>query len=62
MRATRRRKREGTGVTARRVLAAQLAVTGGAVLALLAKEIPGIVREVRIWRMVGLGPGPRRRT
>ncbi|GHF94318.1 hypothetical protein [Streptomyces thermodiastaticus] len=45
---------------ARRVLAAQLAVAGGAVLALLAKEIPGIVREVRIWRMVGLGAGHRR--
>ncbi|GAA2905328.1 hypothetical protein [Streptomyces mexicanus] len=47
-------------MTAQRVLAAQIAVVGGVALALLVKEIPGIVREVRIWRMVGLRAGSRR--
>ncbi|MEU5085310.1 hypothetical protein [Streptomyces sp. NPDC021356] len=46
-------------MTGRQVLAAEAAVMGALALALLAKEIPGIIREVRIWRMVGLRPGPR---
>ncbi|MFB7596544.1 hypothetical protein [Streptomyces sp. NPDC056160] len=46
-------------MTGRQVLAAEAAVVGALALALLAKELPGIIREVRIWRMVGLRPGPR---
>jgi hypothetical protein len=41
-------------MTAKQVLAAEIAVVGGLALALLVKEMPGIVREVRIWRMVGV--------
>ncbi|MEU6478622.1 hypothetical protein ABZ858_17330 [Streptomyces sp. NPDC047017] len=44
-------------MTAKHVLAAEAAVVGGLALALLVKELPGIVREIRIWRMVGLRPG-----
>ncbi|WP_199811579.1 hypothetical protein [Streptomyces sp. NRRL S-340] len=46
-------------MTGRQVLAAEAGVLGALVLALLAREMPGIVREVRIWRMVGLRPGCR---
>lgn len=44
---------------ARRVLAGQLALAGTLVLAVLVREFPGLVREVRIWRMVGFGSGSR---
>lgn len=46
-------------ITAKQVLAAQAAVVGGLALVLLVREMPGIVREIRIWRMVGLGTGSR---
>ncbi|WP_190200909.1 hypothetical protein [Streptomyces djakartensis] len=36
-----------------RVLMAEAALVGGAVLALLAWELPSLRREVRIWRMAG---------
>ncbi len=49
-----------TGVTGRQVLMAEAAVVGGLVLALLVREMPGLVREIRIWRMVGIRPGSRR--
>ncbi len=43
----------GAGGTARRLLAAQAALTGGLALALLAWLYPSLMREVRIWRMTG---------
>ncbi|MFR9796522.1 hypothetical protein ACL02U_11550 [Streptomyces sp. MS06] len=46
-------------LTARRVLTAQAVLVGGAVLALLIREIPALVREIRIWRMADLGSGSR---
>jgi hypothetical protein len=49
----------GTGMTGKQVVAAELAVVGGLVLALLIKEMPGLVREIRIWRMVGFRAGSR---
>ncbi|MGW2035900.1 MULTISPECIES: hypothetical protein [Streptomyces] len=64
--ATRRRPRDTaagpvrTGTTARRVLIAQGAALGALTLGLLVLELPGIVREVRIWRMVNLRSGARR--
>ncbi|WP_199880959.1 hypothetical protein [Streptomyces kebangsaanensis] len=47
-------------MTGRQVLMAEAAVVGGLVLALLVREMPGLVREIRIWRMVGIRPGSRR--
>ncbi|WP_170843108.1 hypothetical protein [Streptomyces oceani] len=44
---------------ARRVLIAQAVLLGGAVLALTVKEFPGLMREVRIWRMMGRQAGFR---
>ncbi|SFD79296.1 hypothetical protein [Streptomyces aidingensis] len=38
---------------ARRVLIAQIVFLTGMALALLIKEMPGMVREYRIWRMAG---------
>lgn len=46
-------------MTAKQVLAVEIAVVGGLALALLVKEMPGLVREVRIWRMVGFRAGSR---
>ncbi|GAA1187601.1 hypothetical protein GCM10009654_51490 [Streptomyces hebeiensis] len=46
---------------AERVLMAQAALVGGLALALLVKELPGLVREIKIWRIVGFRPGTRRR-
>ncbi|MEW2497980.1 MULTISPECIES: hypothetical protein [Streptomyces] len=39
---------------AKRLLIAQALLVGGAAVTLLIREMPGLVREVRIWRMVGL--------
>ncbi|MES4891068.1 hypothetical protein [Streptomyces sp. NPDC096012] len=39
--------------TGRQVLMAQAALVGGLLTALLIKELPGMVREVRIYRMTG---------
>lgn len=47
-------------MTARRVLMAQALIVGGVALTLLVREMPGLVREVRIWRMAGLRHGSRR--
>ncbi|WP_199835962.1 hypothetical protein [Streptomyces sp. TP-A0356] len=41
---------------ARRVLIAEALLLGGVALTVLARELPGLVREVRIWRMVGVRP------
>lgn len=46
-------------MTAKRILIAEAVLLGGALLALLVKEYPGAVREVRIWRMAGFGSGAR---
>lgn len=46
-------------LTARRVLTAQAVLVGGGVLALLIREIPGIMREIRIWRMAAFPSGSR---
>jgi hypothetical protein len=40
-------------MTAKRILLAEAALLGGAVLALLVSELPGAARELRIFRMVG---------
>ncbi|MEU1008659.1 hypothetical protein ACIP4Y_31805 [Streptomyces sp. NPDC088810] len=40
-------------MSGRRVLMAQAAVAGSLATALFVKELPGIVREVRIYRMTG---------
>ncbi|CAM5583907.1 MULTISPECIES: hypothetical protein [Streptomyces] len=46
-------------MNAKRILMAEGALLGGAALALLVAEFPGIVREVRLWRMAGFrSPGP----
>ncbi|MER6982819.1 hypothetical protein [Streptomyces carpinensis] len=47
-------------MTGKQVLIAEAVVVGGLALALLVKELPGALREVRIWRMVGFGAGSRR--
>jgi hypothetical protein len=45
---------------ARRVLIAQALLVTGLAAVVLLREMPGLVREVRIWRMVGV-PGITRR-
>ncbi|MFB0614415.1 hypothetical protein [Streptomyces sp. AGS-58] len=55
------RRRRGTAraeMSGRRLLLVQAALVGGLVAALVVKEFPGLVREVRIYRMAG---GPRAR-
>ncbi|MGW0997819.1 hypothetical protein [Streptomyces sp. NPDC002520] len=42
-----------SAMTGRQVLLAQAVLVGGLMLALLVKEIPGMVRELRIYRMTG---------
>jgi hypothetical protein len=49
-----------TGTTAQRVLLAQGVLLGAVTLALFVQELPGIVREVRIWRMSNLRSGAKR--
>ncbi|MFJ3718209.1 hypothetical protein [Streptomyces sp. NPDC090057] len=39
--------------TGRQVLLAQAALAGGVLAALFLKELPGLLREVRIYRMTG---------
>ena len=46
-------------MTAKRILIAQAVLAGGLAVAILAKEMPGLVREVRIWRMVNYRAGSR---
>ncbi|MEU0333953.1 hypothetical protein [Streptomyces sp. NPDC006193] len=40
-------------MTGRQLLVAEATLIGGLLVALLVKEYPGIVREVRIYRMTG---------
>lgn len=44
---------------AKKVLIAQAVAVTALVLGILAKEMPGMVREVRIWRMIGFRSGSR---
>ncbi|MGV4981223.1 hypothetical protein ACWC0C_33045 [Streptomyces sp. NPDC001709] len=48
-----RRRPRHTGMSGRQVLMAQAAVVGSMVAALVVKELPGIMRELRIYRMTG---------
>ncbi|GED90171.1 hypothetical protein TNCT6_72560 [Streptomyces sp. 6-11-2] len=48
------------GMTAKQLLAVEAALVGGLVLAVLVKEMPGLLREIRIWRMSGRGSGHAR--
>ncbi|KMS89113.1 MULTISPECIES: hypothetical protein [unclassified Streptomyces] len=49
-----------TGTTAQRVLIAQGVALGALAFGLLVLELPGIIREVRIWRMINLRSGAKR--
>ena len=42
-----------SALSGRQVLIAQTALVGGLLLALFVKELPGMVRELRIYRMTG---------
>lgn len=44
-------------MTARRVLMAEALIVAGLALTLLVREMPGLVREVRIWRIAGFRTG-----
>ncbi|MFD8912794.1 hypothetical protein [Streptomyces sp. NPDC059575] len=47
-------------ISGKQVLIAQAALLAGLTLLLLVKEVPGMVRELKIYRMTGgLGPGHR---
>ncbi|MBO8187166.1 hypothetical protein [Streptomyces spirodelae] len=54
-----RHARDGGSYRARRVLFGQLAVFATLGLAIFLRELPGLAREIRIWRMVGFGSGAR---
>ncbi|BDH05958.1 MULTISPECIES: hypothetical protein [Streptomyces] len=47
------REAERTVWTGRRVLVAQAAVLAGLTVLLLVKEVPGMIREIKIYRMTG---------
>ncbi|MFD4789337.1 hypothetical protein ACFWN1_20220 [Streptomyces sp. NPDC058459] len=47
------RETERTVWTGRRVLVAQAAVLAGLTVLLLVKEVPGMLREIKIYRMTG---------
>lgn len=49
-----------SGMSGRQLLLLQAALVGGVITALVIKELPGIMRELRIFRMTG-GPGANRR-
>ncbi|MEV0976438.1 hypothetical protein [Streptomyces sp. NPDC049915] len=51
--AGRRRRTARRGLSGRQLLAAQGALAGSVVAVLIVKELPGIVRELRIYRMTG---------
>ncbi|CAL9351718.1 hypothetical protein SUDANB126_00493 [Streptomyces sp. enrichment culture] len=56
VRPERHTRKQEADMTAKRILMAEAALVGGALLALLVKEWPGMRREVRIWRMAGSRP------
>ncbi|GAA4837869.1 hypothetical protein GCM10025787_17700 [Saccharopolyspora rosea] len=41
-------------MTAKRILLAQAALLGVVLVAMLVRELPGLVREIRMWRMARL--------
>jgi hypothetical protein len=47
---------------AKRVLIAQVALLVAGLLVILIREFPGLIREIRIWRMVGVLPRNRGRS
>ncbi|MFC9926172.1 hypothetical protein [Streptomyces sp. NPDC127190] len=48
-----RRRTRRAGMSGRQLLGAQAAVVGALFAAVFVKELPGIVRELRIYRMTG---------
>jgi hypothetical protein len=48
-----KRRTARTGISGRQLLVAQAALIGGLAMTLFVKELPGIVRELRIYRMTG---------
>ncbi|MCF6521948.1 hypothetical protein [Streptomyces sp. JJ36] len=48
-----------SGKVAKGVLIGEAALIGGLGLAIVLREIPGLVREVRIWKMIGGRVTPR---
>ncbi|MFS4095149.1 hypothetical protein [Streptomyces sp. AF1A] len=48
-----RRKAARTRMSGRQLLAAQAALVGTLCAALFVRELPGVVRELRIYRMTG---------
>ncbi|MBO8190998.1 hypothetical protein ITI46_04700 [Streptomyces oryzae] len=54
------KQRRHTGpCTAKRILTGQIAAIGVLVLAMFLRELPGLAREIRIWRMIGFRTGSR---
>ncbi|WP_181139577.1 hypothetical protein [Streptomyces sp. Ru71] len=51
--AGRRRRTVRRGLSGRQLLAVQGALVGSVVATVIVKELPGIVRELRIYRMTG---------
>lgn len=49
----RRRRPARAGMSGRQLLVAQAALAGGLAVALFVRELPGVVRELRIYRMTG---------
>jgi hypothetical protein len=50
---------EERSAMARRLLILEAILGATVVLAVLLREVPGMIREVRIWRMVGFRTGSR---
>lgn len=48
-----RRRTTRSGMSGRQLLVMQAAMIGGLAMTLFVKELPGIVRELRIYRMTG---------
>ncbi|MFR9673293.1 hypothetical protein [Streptomyces sp. TR06-5] len=44
---------------AKRVLLAQALLAGGIVVTIVLRELPGLAREIKIWRMAGNSSGVR---
>ncbi|MFF8864956.1 hypothetical protein ACF08B_23190 [Streptomyces sp. NPDC015139] len=49
----KRRRSTRSGLSGRQLVVAQAAVVGSLVAALFLRELPGIMRELRIYRMTG---------
>ncbi|MQY36447.1 hypothetical protein SRB17_44480 [Streptomyces sp. RB17] len=48
-----KRRTARTGMSGRQLLVVQAAMIGGLAMTLFVRELPGIVRELRIYRMTG---------